>query len=131
MNLVVDTSVLVAVLVSEPEREKIIKLTSGVDLLAPGSVHWEIGNVLAAMMKRKRLELEQVPAVMKAYEQIPIRFREVDMQSAMGIASDQNLYAYDAYTIACAREHRCAMMTLDRGLSQAAKRAHVSVVEVQ
>jgi predicted nucleic acid-binding protein len=130
MNLVVDTSVIVAVLVSEPEREKLIGLTKNADLIAPGSVHWEIGNALAAMTKRKRLELDQVTAVLKAYEQIPIRFRDVDLQSAMEIASDHNLYAYDAYVIACAHEHRCAMMTLDGKLAQAAKRAHVSVVEV-
>lgn len=130
MNLVVDTSILVAVLVSEPEREKLIELTADADLLAPGSVHWEIGNALAAMMKRKRLELEQVTACVQAYEQIPIRFRDVDLQLAMEIASDHDLYAYDAYIIACAREHRCAMITLDRSLSQAAKQAHISVVEV-
>ena len=130
MNLVVDTSILVAVLVSEPEREKLIELTTDADLLAPGSVHWEIGNALAAMMKRNRLNLDQAVAVLKAYEQIPIRYRDVDLQSAMEIASDLNLYAYDAYIIACARENRCSMMTLDSSLAQAAKRAHVSVVEV-
>ena len=131
MNVVVDTSILVAVLVSEPEREKLIELTADAELLAPGSVHWEIGNAFAAMMKRKRLDLDQVTAVLKAYEQIPIRFRDVDLQSAMGIASAHNLYAFDAYIIACAREQRCAIMTLDRNLAQAAKRAHVSVVEIE
>ena len=129
-NLVVDTSVLVAVLVSEPERVRLIELTRNADLIAPGSVHWEIGNALAAMMKRKRLDLEQAVAVLRAYEEIPIRFRDVDLQFAMEIASDHNLYAYDAYVIACAHEHRCAMMTLDIRLAQAAKQAHVSVVEV-
>jgi len=70
MNLVVDTSVLIAVLVSEPERDTLIELTKDADLIAPGSVHWEIGNALAAMMKRKRLGLDQVAAVLSAYEQI-------------------------------------------------------------
>ena len=130
MNIVIDTSILVAVLVSEPERRKLIELTADADLLAPSSVHWEIGNALAAMMKRKRLDLDQVAAVLKAYAQIPIRYRDVDLQSAMEIGSNHNLYVYDAYIIACAHAHRCAMMTLDRNLAQAANRAHVSVVEV-
>ena len=130
MKLVVDTSVLVAVLVSEPERENLVELTRNADLIAPGSVHWEIGNALAAMMKRKRIKLDQVNAVLKAYRQIPIRFREVDLQSTMEIAADHDLYACDAYIIACARENRCAMITLDRRLAQAARIAHVSVVEV-
>ena len=130
MNLVVDTSVIIAVLVSEPEREILIELTKNADLIAPGSVHWEVGNALAAMMKRNRIELAQVGTVLKAYDQIPIRFRDVDLHSAMEIASEFNIYAYDAYIIACAHENRCAMMTLDMNLAQAAKRAHVTVVEV-
>jgi len=130
MNLAVDTSVLVAVLVSEPEREKLVKLTKNADLIAPGFVHWEIGNALAAMMKRKRIELDQIKAVLKAYERIPIRYRDVDLESAMEIASDHSLCAYDAYVIACARENRCPLITLDRNLVQAAKQARVSVLEV-
>lgn len=130
MNLVVDTSVLIAVLVSEPERERLVQLAKDADLIAPGSVHWEIGNALAAMMKRKRIELDQIETVLKAYEKIPIRYRDVDLESAMEIASDHNLYAYDAYVIACARENRCTLITLDRNLVQAAKQARVSVVEV-
>jgi predicted nucleic acid-binding protein len=82
------------------------------------------------MMKRKRIELDQVGIVLKAYEQIPIRFREVDLQSAMEIVADHNLYVYNIYVITCAHENRCAMITLDRNLAQAAMQAHVSVVEV-
>jgi predicted nucleic acid-binding protein len=130
MNMVIDTSVIIAVLVSEPERAKVIKQTDGYDLLAPGSVHWEIGNALAAMLKRKRINHEQVKAILLAYETIPIRFREVDMGLAMEIAYEHDLYAYDAYVIACARESRCALISLDKSLLNAARVARVSIVEV-
>ena len=130
MNLVIDTSVLIAVLVSEPERLQIIRQTEGYDLLAPGSVHWEIGNALAAMLKRKRITQEQVKATLLAYEKIPIRFRDVDMEMAMEIAHEYELYAYDAYVIACARENRCALISLDKNLLNAARKAQVSLVEV-
>jgi len=130
MNLVVDTSVLIAVLVSEPERERLIQRTKNAHLVAPGSVHWKVGNALAAMMKRNRIDLGQVQAVLKAYERIPIRYRDIDLDSAMQIASDHGLYAYDAYVVACAREQGCALITLDGSLARAAKQARVSVVEV-
>ncbi len=130
MNLVIDTSVLIAVLVSEPERAQIIRQTEGYDLIAPGSVHWEIGNALAAMLKRKRITHEQVKATLLSYEKIPIRFRDVDMQMAMDIAYENDLYAYDAYIIACARESRCPLISLDKNLLNAARKAHVSLVEV-
>jgi predicted nucleic acid-binding protein len=130
MNIVVDTSVLIAVLVSESERTKIIKKTESFDLIAPGSVHWEIGNALAVMLKRKRINLDQIKAVLLAYEKIPIRFRDVDMELAMDIASEHDLYAYDAYIIACAQESRCGLISLDRNLLYAAKKARISIVEV-
>lgn len=130
MNLVIDTSVLIAVLVSEPERAQIIKKTEGYDLIAPGSVHWEIGNALAAMLKRKRITLEQAKATLLSYEQIPIRFRDVDLELAMEIARQYDLYAYDAYIIACAHENRCALITLDKNLLNAARKAQVVFVEV-
>ena len=77
MNIVVDTSVIVAVLVNEPERSKIVSLTIGMDLLAPGSVHWEIGNALSAMIKRRTIHAHQVETVLRAYKQIPIRLIDV------------------------------------------------------
>lgn len=130
MNVVVDTSVLVAVLVNEPERSRIVSLTIGLDLLAPGSVHWEIGNALSAMIKRKAIHTQQVEAVLKAYRQIPIRLVDVDMDKALEIALEQNIYAYDAYIIECARENRCKVLSLDKGLIEAAAKAGVGVLEV-
>lgn len=130
MNLVVDTSVLVAVLVSEPERAKIIKQTESFDLIAPGSVHWEIGNALAAMLKRKRVTLDEVKAALLAYQKIPIRFRDIDMELAISIAYEHDLYAYDAYIIACAYETRCALISLDKNLLSVARKARIPIVEV-
>jgi predicted nucleic acid-binding protein len=130
MTVVVDTSVLIAVLTDEPERQKLIQTTRGVDLIAPPSVHWEVGNALAAMLKRNRINREQVRIVLGAYEEIPIRFVEIDLSTAMELAADHDLYAYDAYILACARENRCGLISLDKGLLKAARRAGLSIVEV-
>jgi predicted nucleic acid-binding protein len=130
MNLVVDTSVLIAVLTSEPEREKLVQQTQGVDLLAPASVHWEVGNALVAMLKRGRMAHDQLHPVINAYEQIPIRFIDIELQDALEIAAAHDLYAYDAYIIECARENRCSLISLDRSLVQAARAAGVGVLEV-
>jgi predicted nucleic acid-binding protein len=130
VNLVIDTSVLIAVLVSEPERDRIVDLTAGADLIAPGSVHWEVGNALAAMLKRKRITAQQALAVLRAYDQIPIRFVDVDLTAALEVAAEHDLYAYDAYVIHCAAMNHCALVSLDKGLLYAAKRAHVKTMEV-
>ena len=130
MNLVVDTSVLMAVLTSEPERPKLIALTVGVDLIAPISVHWEMGNALSAMLKRKRISLEQAFSALSAYEKIPLRHVEVSMMEAVRIASELNIDAYNAYLIECAFGRRVALLSLDNGLLTAARKWGVSVVEV-
>ena len=40
MEVVVDTSVLIAAIANEPEKEALIELTRGAGLIAPQSVHW-------------------------------------------------------------------------------------------
>jgi predicted nucleic acid-binding protein len=130
MNLVVDTSIILSVLTSEPERPRILQLTKDVDLLAPASVHWEIGNALSAMLKRGRLNAAQAKVVLKNYERIPIRFVEIGLAETIEIAAQQNIYAYDAYLIACARQQRCRLISLDKALLRAAEGAGVDVLEV-
>ena len=130
MALVVDASILLAVLMSEPERPKIIELTKDVDLIAPASVHWEVGNALSSMLKRGRLTLGQAESVLKNYEKIPIRFVEVSLHDSIRISADRKIYAYDAFLIACARDQKCRLISLDRALLQASVDSGIQVVEV-
>ena len=55
MDIVIDTSALIAVIVDEPERNRIIELTTGNTLVGPGSIPWEIGNAFSAMFKQSKL----------------------------------------------------------------------------
>lgn len=52
MNLVVDTSVIIAVIANEPEEATLVAQTQGADLFAPHSLYWEVGNAFSAMLKR-------------------------------------------------------------------------------
>jgi predicted nucleic acid-binding protein len=130
MNVVADTSIILAVLTSEPERAGILKATKGADLLAPASVHWEVGNALSAMLKRGRLSFAQARVALKSYEQIPIRFVDVGLADAIELAAEHKLYAYDAYLIVCAREQRCKLLSLDHALLRVANDVGVEVLEV-
>ena len=130
LDIIVDTSVLVAVLTGEPTRDHLIARTQGADLLAPGSVHWEIGNTFSALLKRRRLKLPEVQAALAAYAQIPIRFVDVELAVALELADRFGLYAYDACLMACARRQRAPLLTLDARLGRAAKEAGVELMEV-
>ena len=130
MDVIVDTSVLIAVVTNEPTRPRLIELTTSMQLLAPASVPWEVGNAFSAMLKRKRATLEQVKQALQAYQQIPVRYVDVDIERALMIAAQYELYAYDAYFIVCALQYPGLLLTLDSGLRHAALRAGISVMEI-
>lgn len=131
MKLVVDTSVIIAVIADEPEKPMLITKTQGFELVAPRSLYWEIGNAFSAMLKRQRITLEQAKAAVEIYLQIPLNLIEIDLMHALELASRFKIYAYDAYVIACAMNQSCPLLTLDKGLSYAAKAAGIDVVEVE
>ncbi|MCC6525678.1 MAG: type II toxin-antitoxin system VapC family toxin [Polyangiaceae bacterium] len=130
MVVVIDTSALVAVLVSEPERTALVRATQGADLVAPGSVHWEVGNAMSALLKRRRATLAQAQHALVAYAAIPIRLIDIDLALALEISAKHALYAYDAYLVACALTQRAPLLTLDHGLARAARAAGVALLGV-
>jgi predicted nucleic acid-binding protein len=131
MPIVIDTSAIIAVIIGEPERDALLDATTANDLLAPLSVHWEVGNAFSAMFRQGRYSLDDAQRALQSYGQIGIRFLDVELEPAVRIAHDLRIYAYDAYVIACALEHRCALLSIDRGLMRAAVRAGVKTVEIR
>ena len=131
MDVVIDTSVIVAVIANEPEKGNLIELTRGADLIAPHSVHWEIGNAFSAMLKRGRIQVEQAVEAIGVYRQIPVRFVDVELDQTLEIADKLGIYAYDAYLIRCGLKYTASLISLDQGLVEAAKQMGVNVVEVE
>ena len=130
MDIVIDTSALIAVIVGEPERGGIIELTRGNSLIGPGSIPWEIGNAFSAMFKRGRLELDAAKSGLSIFNSIPLRYIETDFSKVLSIARQSNMYAYDAYFLDCAIRCRSPLLTLDRALQAAAQNLNVTVMEV-
>jgi len=130
MVIVVDTSVIVAVLLNEASKPALIRLTTGAELIAPVSLHWEIGNALSAMLKRKRLTLAEGRQALLEYQKIPLRFFDVALDATLDIVDQYAIYAYDAYFIACARTQSAPLITIDHGLQTAARAAGVAIIKV-
>ncbi len=130
MNIVVDASVIIAVIVDEPEKDILVELTKGANLIAPHSVHWEIGNAFSAMLKRKRIILNQGLKALEIYRKIPIRFLDVELEESLKIADRFGIYAYDAYLIRCALKYKSPLIALDQNLVSFAKQMNVSIMEV-
>jgi len=130
VDLVIDTSALLAVLLDEPERPALIHVTRGATLLTPGSVPWEVGNGLIAGFRRKRLTARQVRDAWIAFEQIPLRLLDVAVSRALVLAEQVGLYAYDAYVIEAARAQSAPLLTLDERLRAAAAGLGLEVREI-
>lgn len=129
MQLVIDTSALMAVLLEEPERAALVAATRGAVLLAPAALPWEVGNALVATVRRRRLAAAEAAEAWAAYEAVPLRLVEVDIGEAVATAIDLGLYAYDAYLLVLARSRRLPLLTLDQRLGAAAARARIGLVE--
>lgn len=130
MEITIDTSALIAVIGNEPSKQKIIELTEGASLLAPASVHWEIGNAFSAMFKRQAIDLKVAQKALAAYHSIPIKFVDVPLDRALHITKEFNIYAYDAYLIQCAEQTSSPLLTLDKGLIRTAKQMSIALLEV-
>lgn len=130
MDIVIDTSAIIAVIVNEPQRESIIEVTRGNMLIGPGSISWEVGNAFSAMFKRNKLSLREAKTGFEIFMKIPIRYVEVDFVNAISISQQNSIYAYDAYFLDCALRHKAYLLTLDSKLKFAAKDMDIEVLEV-
>ena len=130
MNVVIDTSAIIAVITNEKHRKALIEASKGADLIAPSSLHWEIGNAFSAMFKRGRIDLKKANRALAAYSEIPIQFYEVDLTRALSLCSKFNLYAYDAYVIECALKFKSPLLTLDSGLVESAEKVGVTIQRI-
>nr|VFJ49584.1 MAG: Predicted nucleic acid-binding protein, contains PIN domain [Candidatus Kentron sp. DK] len=130
MDIVIDASAILTVIVDEPERNRVIEITTGHSLVGPGSLPWEIGNAFSSMLKRHRLSLKDAQQGLSIFQSVPIRYLAVDLENAVSIAHANNLYAYDAYFLDCASRHAVPLLTLDRPLRRATERIGVHVLEI-
>lgn len=131
MKIVLDTSALMAVVANEPEKEALIAVTTGTELLAPPSLHWEVGNAFSVMLRRKRVTLAQVEAALDVYRRIPLRWVDTDLAAALALAAKARCYAYDAYVVQCARQQHAPLLSLDGGLVAIARLNGVECLEIR
>ncbi len=130
MEIIIDTSALIAVIVGEPERNRIVELTTGNTLIGPGSIPWEIGNAFSAMFKQNRLTLKEAQKGFAIFQSIPVRFMEADFNNVLKLSKYSKMYAYDAYFLDCALRRKAPLLTLDRTMKAAAQKLNIETLEV-
>lgn len=127
--VVIDASAVLAVVLSEPERNALIAATDGAVLVAPASLPWEVGNGLVAAVRRRRLSVRDAIRAWDSYDRIAVRFADINVREALRLAVKRGLYAYDAYVLALAQDRRLPLLTLDQPLRRAAAATGIALWE--
>lgn len=130
MEVTVDASVIMAVVLNEPSKAKLLQATRGAELLSAPSLPWEVGNALSALFKRSRIDLPEAELALESFARIAVRLPSLDIGSSVALAKRYDVYAYDAYVIDCARRYKTPLLTLDRRQSDVAKSEGITVLEL-
>ena len=130
MKVTIDTSAVIAVIANEASKEVVIDATQGMNLIAPNSLRWEVGNALSAMFKQNRTNLKLARDMCDAFTEIPIQYVDVSLKKALRLADNHNIYAYDAYMLVCANTHQTPLITLDEELAGIAQNMNIKTLNV-
>lgn len=131
MNMVIDTSAIIASVMRGPERDALAEAASGHVLIAPGCVRWEVCQALSVMIRQKGIDVVEARRGMDILDNIPLRYVEVDMDQVLSIASRMKGVAADAFLLETAIRYNAPLLTLDRSLSRAAESLGIEVVRLE
>jgi len=129
MRIVADTNIFLAVTFDEPEGERLLKLTTGHQLVAPEVLPFEIANALTAMMKKGVLNSKELREAWDIITTVPVDLRAINIGSALTIANQFNIHAYDAYFLECALNLRLPILTLDGQMKRVARELTIEILE--
>ncbi len=130
MKVVLDTSVVIALLASDEERDTLVKVLDGYDFVCSESISPEMGNAVSAMFKRGRITLDQGRAMIEGFQQLPIQLIALNLKRALEISHTYHIYAYDAYVLECAERVNSELITLDTRMHDIAQQLGILVIEV-
>jgi len=128
MNVLIDASALMPILINEPEKEYIVNTTRNCELLTPSMLPYEIGNALTRLKRRQILNEKQIIAVYNDFKKIPLRLLDVNIENALEIACKYSIYAYDAYYLEAASRLHLPLLTLDVQMKKVAKNLNLRIL---
>jgi predicted nucleic acid-binding protein len=128
METVLDASAVMAVILNEPNKKMVITLTQGAILLSPAMISYEIGNALISLYKRRKLTESEVINAYSDFKKISIKSSDVDMERALKIACEYNIYAYDAYYLETAKSLKRPLITFDISMKNVALDMNINVL---
>ena len=133
--VVIDASISLAWLLDEPDNNPELKelflaaFRRQLVVWVPALWHWECANVLLGMVKRKAIELPEVPRYLElmryAHPQTDDMPSAHVQHTTLELAHLKGLSYYDASYVELALRRKAQLATFDEKMKQAAKRLGV------
>lgn len=124
--LVVDCSLLAAMLFQEPGRADAENRVTGRSLHAPALLDFEIVSVAVRKSRQGRTDI--ACDGVSLYRELPIELHQADLPRILDLAEHYQLSAYDASYLWLAAELKAPLATFDRRLGVAAT-LHLGALE--
>ena len=118
--IVVDCSLLAAILFNEPSRDEALEVLVGKSLHAPSLIDHEIISV--AVKKTEANARDAVVKGLNSFRKLRLDRHSIDHQSQFELAIKQKLSAYDAAYLQLAVTLNAPLATYDRVLAAAARK---------
>ena len=120
--IVVDASIIAAVLYDEGGRAEAEALLRGRALHAPHLIDYEIANVGLTKRRHEKARGAVVESAIQEYLRLPIERHAVDAAALSAVAARYDLTAYDAAYLCVAEILTAPLATLDGKLATAARK---------
>jgi predicted nucleic acid-binding protein len=117
--IVVDCSVLAAILFDEPDRGAALQALTGRDLFAPELLPNEFASV--AVKKSRGRSEAAIRQALEDFSSLEITLHRVDVGGQWRMAIDHGITAYDAAYLCLAVQLRAPLATFDGRLGEAAR----------
>jgi predicted nucleic acid-binding protein len=129
MEILLDASAIMAVIVDEPESEIVIYHTKDAIIVSPNVVSFEIANGITKMLKKKLIDTqEKMIRIIESFEKIPMKTVEADLKKSLEIAWRYRIYAYDAFYLETAERLNIPLLTFDSGMRRIGKKLGINVL---
>jgi len=130
MEIVIDTSAIIAAIADEPDGDKVINLTENAILVCPSVVPFEISNALTRMIRKNVIDKDKMTNLIKSFKKIPIKLFENNLEDVLEIGWDYKIYAYDAFFLDTAKSLNLPLLTLDDGVEAVGKKLGVKILSL-
>lgn len=128
MDVLLDASAIMAVILSEPNTDKVIKSTVNTTILSTEVISFEIGNALINLFRRKKISEDKVLEAFKVFTSIPIRSVKINIDKALKIACKYKIYAYDAFYLETAIRLKTPLLTFDKLMLKIGKELNITML---